>query len=369
MIGFRGHPRTLRFVLSSLMVLLFFMGVRKLMQRIVTRSHGGKPIEQGVIVMIILGALSVGFITDMFGLAIANGPMWLGLVIPDGPPLGSLLVEKTETIATDILMPFSFAFIGMYVDLANIAFIWPALKPLVAMVVIGYVTKILATFLTSLYFKMPVRDSLALSFLLSVRGQVEFLLFMHWMDKEVHIYFLKSKHIFCNFLTFCFLTFAHTIFQILHPSYFTMMVLLTVLITGLVTPLISLLYDPTKPYMISKRRTIQHTAPGADLRIMLTIEEQDKVAGLISLLEASNPSVATPFSVIALCLIELIGRAAPVFIDHERQRKVPPQYAGCLTIHNALSLYQESYAEYVKLHSYTAVTPKRTVYQVCTDTS
>ena len=142
-----------------------------------------------------------------------------------------------------------------------------------------------------------------------------------------------------------------------------MMVLLTTMITAICTPLISVLYDPTKPYMVNKRRTIQHTAPGTDLRILLTIQDQDSVAGFINLLEASNPTAATPFAITALCLIELVGRANPVFIDHQRQRSVPAQYAACLTIHKALGFYQETRSECVKLHSYTVVTPKRTMYQ------
>lgn len=174
------------YLISSIFILILLILIRKLMTCLVLRSgQNGKPIDQAFIVAILLGALFMGFLTDMFGLAIANGPMWLGLVIPDGPPLGSTLVERTETIATDILMPFSFAFIGMYVDVSNVGFVWPALKPLVAMTLIGYVTKILATLLACLYFKMPLRDSLALSFTLSVRGQVELLLFIHWMDKQV----------------------------------------------------------------------------------------------------------------------------------------------------------------------------------------
>ena len=55
-----------------------------------------------------------------------------------------------------------------------------------------------------------------------------------------------------------------------------------------------------------------------------------------------------------------------MFIDHEKQREVPTQYSHCLTIHNALALYHESRSDFLKLHSYTAVTPKRTMYQVRT---
>lgn len=149
----------------------------------------------------------------------------------------------------------------------------------------------------------------------------------------------------------------------MNQPYYTTMVLLTTVITAISAPLISLLYDPTKPYMVNKRRTIQHTAPGTDLRILLIVYEQESVAGFINLIEASNPTTSTPFSITAMCLIELLGRAHPVFIDHQKQSHVSAQFSTCLTIHNALKFYQETRSECVKLNSYTIVTPRRTMYQ------
>ncbi|XP_062085648.1 cation/H(+) antiporter 24-like [Humulus lupulus] len=322
------------YLLSMVFILLMLVGIRKIMQSLASKARNGKPVDQAYLVLIMCAAMSMGFLTDMFGLAIANGPMWLGLVIPDGPPLGSMLVERVETIASEILMPFSFAFIGMYTDVSTIYVAWPTLKPLLAMVVIGYVAKIATTCLACLYFKMSWKDSLALSFILSVRGQVELLLFIHWMDK-----------------------------QILQQSHFTLMVLLTTMISAICSPLISVLYDPTKPYMVNKKRTIQHTAPGTDLRVLLVILDQESVAGLVNLIEASNPTSATPFSITSLCLIELMGRANPIFIDHQKQSNVPSQYGSSVIIHNALEFYQETRSECIKLESYTVVTPRRTMYQ------
>lgn len=145
--------------------------------------------------------------------------------------------------------------------------------------------------------------------------------------------------------------------------HFSCLVILTTMVTAITTPLISILYDPTKPYMVNKRRSIQHTPQGSDLRLLLVIFNQETVGGLINLVEASNPTINTPFSITALCLLELVGRAAPVVIDHEKQNDVPSKYSSCLTIHNALKLYKDSRVESVKIHSYTTVTIKKTMYQ------
>lgn len=141
-----------------------------------------------------------------------------------------------------------------------------------------------------------------------------------------------------------------------------MMVLMTAAVTAIVTPLISLLYDPTRPYMVNKRRTVQHLPPVTKMRIVVCIEDQGNVATLVNLLDISNPTVASPFSIYALHLIELVGRAAPVFIDHKKC-KAPSKYTASDSIHNALKLYEEARSELVKLHTYTAVAPKRSMNQ------
>ncbi|KAJ0828819.1 hypothetical protein HanRHA438_Chr17g0841541 [Helianthus annuus] len=78
-----------------------------LMFWIIKMTPEGKPVEQFYIVAILAGVLVWGFMSDFFGIALANGPMWFGLAIPEGPPLGATLVHKCETFISDILMPFA----------------------------------------------------------------------------------------------------------------------------------------------------------------------------------------------------------------------------------------------------------------------
>ncbi|KAG6680954.1 cation/H(+) antiporter 24-like [Carya illinoinensis] len=322
--------------LISLVVLVTFIvaGARRVFLWIIRRTPEGKPVDQGYVVAILLGVCVMAFLTDMLGIAILNGPMWLGLVIPDGPPLGATLVEKSETIIMDLLLPFSFAFLGLFTDVSVMfAAGWSSLAPLFIMAVIGFLSRLLGTLAPCVFFDLPLRDSFALSFILSIRGHVELVLYLHWMDK----------------------------LMIKQPQ-FTMMVLLMIMVTGIATPMVRILYDPTKPYMITKRRNIQHTPQDTELGVVLCIHNRESVAGFINLLEASNPSSSRPCSIFALHLIELVGRATPLFFDHER-RKVPAKYAAYDTIFKALTLYQRSRSDFVKLHSFTAVSPKLSMYQ------
>ncbi|GAA0176573.1 transporter [Lithospermum erythrorhizon] len=108
------------------------------------------------------------------------------------------------------------------------------------MALVGYLTRIFAIVLVGRLFKMTFRDSLALALIMSKRGQVELILFVHWMD-----------------------------FKMIEQPHFSMFVLLTVVVAAIATPKINLVYDPTKPYMIDTRRNIQHTAINADCSLYL----------------------------------------------------------------------------------------------------
>ncbi|CAK7330403.1 unnamed protein product [Dovyalis caffra] len=328
--------RSAAWYIISVAIFMFFSitGIGRVTIWIVEKTPEGQPVEQAYVVLFLLGALVMGFLSDMLGLGIAAGSLWLGLMIPDGPPLGSAIVDKCETFIMDFFMPLSYVYIGMFVDVFEMASVpRSSLMPLFTLAVSGIVFKLLATLLTSLLVKIPSRDALTLALILNLRGQQEFMLIMHWMDKMV----IKT------------------------PS-FTMMVLLTTAVTAMSTPLISFLYDPTKPFMVNARRTIQHTPPREKLKIVACFNNQDSLPSLIDLFEFSCPSQMNPLSIYALHLIELNGRAAPVFIDHQKQ-KMPSKYGGYNSTYNAIKLYKETRSDVIDFHSFAAVVPKQTMYQ------
>lgn len=150
--------------------------------------------------------------------------------------------------------------------------------------------------------------------------------------------------------------------QIINLNLFTLLVILTVAVTGLTTPFITFFYDPTRPYMVNRRRTIQHTPQCSELRLVLCIPDQQSMAGLISLLEFSYPTTTNPFYIHALYLRQLIARATPIFIDHDEHGE-DNKYVDDYAVNNALKLYQETRHEFVKLHAYTTVAPMRTMYR------
>ncbi|KAK6163814.1 hypothetical protein DH2020_000678 [Rehmannia glutinosa] len=259
------------------------------------------------VVVTMIGVMVAGLISDMFGLTIVNGPLWLGLAVPDGPPLGTILVEKSEIIVRNFLLSFSFMYIGLVIDVSSVSGQWSHLQPLLVMVLASNMVKMVSTLVASRFFDMVIRDN----------------------NRKPH---------------------------------FTVMVLSVVSVTALATPLISILYDPTRPYMVTKRRNIQHTPHNTELHIVACIHGEDNLSGLMKLLEISNPTVNCPLSVHALCLVELVGRSNPVLIDHDIEEKRSDE-ANFSSIHNALKIFQESRGESMKIHSYTTITSKKSMYQ------
>ncbi|KAL2899237.1 Cation/H(+) antiporter 24 [Bienertia sinuspersici] len=268
----------LYYVVSVLFVSgLVIGGIPQVMQWINRHTPEGKPVEQKYITATLLGVYLIAFATDFIGAAIGNGPLWLGLAVPDGPPIGATLVHKSEVIMNDILMPFSYALVGLRTDLFAMSTCWSCLSPLFALAIMGFVVK-----------------------------------------------------------------------------------LVTIVMAA--SPIINLLYDPTKPYMINKKRTIQHTIQESELRILACIYDQESVASLFNLLDVTNPTPNSPFTVFAIYLIELVGRAAPVFIDHTKQFE---DYwdTNDEAVHNAIKLYEEVRTDCITMNYYTSVTPQRTMYQ------
>ncbi|CAK7330405.1 unnamed protein product [Dovyalis caffra] len=301
--GQHSGTDALLFMISVIVLLAFgIIVIRRVLLWVVEKTPETKPVNQSYVVPILLGVLVMACLSDMLGLAFLNAALLLGIVMPDGPPLGATMVQRSQTIVMELLLPFTFALVGLNADVFAMAnYGWSNLEPLFAMVIAG--------------------------------GLVEVMIFLRFLDS-----------------------------RILEIPTYTLILLLTTLMTGTCSALICFIYDPTKQYMTNKRRTIQHTPPGTELSIVVGIDDEECVAGLINLLEISHPTITSPFAVYAIHLFELVGRAFPVFIDHDKPER-PPKYIDYKNIHNALKLYQKTRCDFVKLRSFTVATVKRTMHQ------
>lgn len=79
---------------------------------------------------------------------------------------------------------------------------------------------------------------------------------------------------------------------------------------------VGFLYDYSRAYSGYQKRNVQHTPYNAELRVLACADRQDDAIAAVKLLEISNPSKESPLAIYALHLVELVGRATPVLINH-----------------------------------------------------
>ncbi|KAJ7964268.1 Cation/H(+) antiporter like [Quillaja saponaria] len=149
---------------------------------------------------------------------------------------------------------------------------------------------------------------------------------------------------------------------------FTVMAISTVMLTGISTPIVKILYDPSKKYSaLFRRRTLEHTSPDSELRLLACIYHQDNTPTIINLLKISNSTPQNPICLHVIHLMKLTGRSHPLFISHDQQRKRnSPHSSHSESIINAFKLYEEYNKEKVVVKSYTAIAPYATMHdEIC----
>lgn len=144
------------------------------------------------------------------------------------------------------------------------------------------------------------------------------------------------------------------------------MVIVAVIVTGIVTPMVTVLYKPSKRVVPYKRRTVQKSRPDREFRIVVCVHTPRNVPTIISLIEVSNPTKRSPICVYALHLVELTGRASAMLIVHNARKSGRPALnrvqAQSDHIINAFENYEQT-AECVMIQTVTAISPYSTMHE------
>lgn len=138
------------------------------------------------------------------------------------------------------------------------------------------------------------------------------------------------------------------------------------MVTAIITPLIRILHDPSRQFIAIKRSTIQHTKREADLRILVCIHNQDNVSMIVNLLEVSGATEESKIAVIALILVELVGRSVPVLVAHQPHSALPTSTSSTSRIINALRQFENQNEGFVTVEPFTSISPFETMHNdVC----
>ncbi|CAO2177773.1 unnamed protein product [Urochloa humidicola] len=267
-------------LLSGFLFVLFcFYVVRPGMWWLIKRTPEGEGVSDMEVSLILTGVMLAGVCTDAIGIHSVFGAFVYGLVIPTGP-LGVTLIEKIEDFVTGLLLPLFFAISGLRTNIQKISD--PVTVGLLVLVfVMASFAKIMGTIIIAALYTMPFREGIALGFLMNTRGLVEMIVLNIGRDKEV-----------------------------LDDESFAVMVLVSVAMTTLVTPVVLGVYRPSRRLVGYKRRNLQRIRHDSELRMLACVHITRNVPSVLSLLELSNPSKRSPIFIYALHLVELTGRAS-----------------------------------------------------------
>ncbi|KAL9658917.1 hypothetical protein QQ045_028282 [Rhodiola kirilowii] len=304
--------------------------IRPVIMWVVKRSPQGQPLDEELIYSIFVLVLLMGFISQAAGLHIYYGPLVLGIALPPGPPLASSLIEKLDYITHWLFMPLFFIKNGLVINVFAVGSTnYMALQLVIAVAFFG---RFLGGFLASLLTKLPTRDAAALGLVMTAQGVIE--LGMFKMMK-------KAKAV--------------------GSEAFVVMCASMLIVTAVVTPLIKLLYDPSHRFQVYKRRSVMHLRVEAELRVLMCVHDQDNVPAAINVLEAINSPKRSAMSVSLVHLLELAGRATPLFITHKKHKKSSSNSSHSEAIIKAFTQYEESNHGQISLHPFTMISSYSTM--------
>jgi len=174
--------------------LILAFAIRPAMFWVIRQTPEGRPVKDTYIHTIMLMVLGSGYLSHLFGQTLVVGPFILGLAIPDGPPLGSAIVSKFNCFIWDVLLPIYVTTCGMRTDLSLIKFDDSFTTINGILIVLTFVSKMVASLVPPLYSKMPLNDALTLALLLSSKGVVQLTFYTLFKDNEVTIFLFSPLH-------------------------------------------------------------------------------------------------------------------------------------------------------------------------------
>ncbi|CAL5204354.1 unnamed protein product [Lathyrus oleraceus] len=300
----------------------------------IRKTPEGESFSEFYISLILAGVMISGFITDAIGTHSVFGAFVFGLAIPNGP-LGVTLVEKLEDFVSGLLLPLFFAISGLKTDLGLVrgSCTWSILITVIFLACIG---KVVGTLAVAFFYQMPIREGATLGLLMNTKGLVEMIVLNVGKDQKIF-----------------------------DEESFAVMVIITLIMTGIIVPAVSIIHRPSRGSIHYKRRTIQISKPDGEFRILVCVHSPRNVATMINLLEASNPTKKSPICLYMLHLVELSGRTSAMLIVHNSAK--PEQTAINRTeaqsdhIINAFKNYEQN-TSFVFVQPLTAVSPYSTMH-------
>ncbi|KAL1355342.1 hypothetical protein HN51_007393 [Arachis hypogaea] len=279
------------FVLCSIII------VPPIFKRITQRCNEGEPVDEIYICATLVVVLAAGFVTDAIGIHAMFGAFVVGVLIPKDGPFTRTLVEKVEDLVSGIFLPLYFVSSGLKTNIFAIHGLqsWGILALVIFTACFG---KIVGTVVVSLFCKVPLKEALALGFLMNSKGLVELIVLNIGKDRKV-----------------------------LNDQTFAIMVLMAVFTTFITTPLVMAVYKPARRAKIDdyKYKTIARKNTNSQLRILCCFHNARNIPSMINLIEASRGiQKSGGICVYTMHLREFSERSSTILMVHKARKNGLP---------------------------------------------
>lgn len=174
-----------RVFVAFLFITVLFFVFRPMMFWIIKKTPEEEPIEEVYIVAILMVAIECAIFTHWTQHSPLIGAFLFGLAVPDGPPLGSTLINKFECFVNGIFLAIYITASAMRVNPRKMVSNPTKVKFSIISFVLTFLAKFIPCFTASFVSFMPFRDSLALGLIMSSKGVVELACFTTFKDNRV----------------------------------------------------------------------------------------------------------------------------------------------------------------------------------------
>ncbi|XP_022747899.1 cation/H(+) antiporter 4-like [Durio zibethinus] len=320
--------------LSISFVLSVVFALRPMMKWMVKHMPEGSKKNDILPYAVIWAFMMSPRMTELYRIFVLFGPFILGLAVPDGPPMGSALLEILDPIISGLFLPLFATTCGMRVDLSylkksNVFATHQAIAAIVTLIV-----KFGISLMLPLLCKMPMKDSLALAFIMITKGIVE-----------------MGSYSFLNDT------------QVISEDIFAFMSIIIIVVASIVPILVKRFYDPSGKYVSYQKRSIMHSKLNEELRMIGCIHVPCNVNSIINILNAFYPTRESPIHLDVLHLIKLNGRATPIFIAHKKNMKTLSNESYSENVVLAFNQFERDNWEAISVNVFTAVSPPNLMHE------
>ncbi|KAL4290286.1 hypothetical protein GQ457_14G026390 [Hibiscus cannabinus] len=321
--------------LCSLMAFAIFV-IRPMSFRIAKSTPKGKPVKECYVIGLILATFLMGIVTDAIGASFGTASIIMGLVIPDGPPLGATIVRKCELLLHEFFMPLFFVRIGYFTDLTSIQD-WKVLLTFVAILVAGCLGRIMACLLASSSSDMRTSNAILLGLIMSLQGLAEILIAVRWKHQKL-----------------------------VDDEAFATIIVGIVALNAVIIPIIEIVYKPVvdSPAAVRLRyRSLAMTPIVGELRVITCIQEEENVPSIISLLQAMHPKDVMPICAYVIHLVAVPSQIVPTLAPYKNHFRKFSNPSSSDNIIRAFLNYVEHSQGVVQIQPFRMISPYKYMHQ------